>query len=119
LSAVCLTALLALAPASATAQKDPFIDAFIRFHSLLSGTYGDEGPQAAAALDRIAAALAAWEAANRKGQAELMSGPTGAPSNRALFFLEAGRFDDALGAIEAAIRIETAARGPSHVPGPR
>jgi tetratricopeptide (TPR) repeat protein len=77
-------ALLTLVPTSAAAQKDPFIDAFIDFHSMLSGTYGDEGAKVVTSLDQMAVSLAAWEAAD--------------PDTRPRA--------DALTAIEAAIRIE-------------
>jgi tetratricopeptide (TPR) repeat protein len=43
-----------------SAQKVAFIDAFVAFHSALFGTYGDEGPDVTAALDRMSASLAAW-----------------------------------------------------------
>src|SRR5688500_15074857 len=79
-----------LLPASAGAQRDQFIDAFIEFHSEISGTYGDEGPRAAAALDRMAAALDAWNAATRQAEARLKSAPDYAPSTVALLFLDAG-----------------------------
>lgn len=97
--------LFALIPARVTAQKDSFINAFMEFHALLAGTYGDEGPDAARALDRMAAALAAWDDINRESQAKLESAP-GSASNLALFYLDAGRPGDALAAIDAAIQIE-------------
>jgi len=95
-----------LPPAPADAQKDPFIDAFIEFHSEISGTYGDEGARAAAALDRMATALDAWNAARQKAEASLRAEPGFAPSTLALFFLEAGRPADALNAIESALQVE-------------
>jgi tetratricopeptide (TPR) repeat protein len=103
---VYVTVLLILVSTRAAAQKDPFIDAFIEFHTLLSGTYGDEGPAVSAALDKMAVALSVWEAANRKAEADLKSGPGGTPANLALFYLDAGRPGDALAAIDAAIEIE-------------
>jgi tetratricopeptide (TPR) repeat protein len=42
------------------AQKTAFVDAFVAFHSALFGTYGDEGPEVTAALDRMSTSLAAW-----------------------------------------------------------
>jgi tetratricopeptide (TPR) repeat protein len=105
-AAAYLVALLTLVPASAAAQKDPFIDAFISFHSMLAGTYGDEGPKVVVALDQMAASLAAWEAANGKAETELNSRPTPAPADIALLYLDAGRRDAALTAIDSAIQAE-------------
>jgi len=101
----CALAVLLLLPAPAAAQKDAFIEALIEFHSALSGTYGDEGPRVEAALDRMAAALDAWNTENRAAEAALPTGPDNAPS-LALFFLDAGRPAEALEAVEAAIRFE-------------
>src|SRR5688500_2982100 len=85
---LCAAMFVVLLPASARAQRDQFIDAFIEFHSEISGTYGDEGPRAAAALDKMTAALDAWNAANRQAEARLKSRPDYAPSTLALLFLD-------------------------------
>ncbi|HEY1303962.1 MAG TPA: tetratricopeptide repeat protein [Vicinamibacterales bacterium] len=92
--------------ANVSAQKDPFIDAFIAFHSNLAGTYGDEGRLVASSLEEMAARLAAWEAETRKAETELKAQSPQASSDLALLYLDAGRRDDALTAIEAAIQIE-------------
>jgi tetratricopeptide (TPR) repeat protein len=105
-TAACVVALLALVPGRAEAQKDPFIDAFIRFHSSLAGIYGDEGPQVAASLDQMAVSLAAWDRAARDVEADLNARPINTPSDLALHYVDSGRLDDALKAIEAAIQIE-------------
>lgn len=104
-------AVLLFLPATAAAQKDAFIGAFIEFDSAISGTYGDEGPTVEASLDRMAVALDAWNAENRATEAALRSGPANAPSTLALFFLDAGRQADALAAIERAIRLEPGRAG--------
>ena len=52
---------LVLHASLAVAQKDDFFDSLIGFHSALFGRYGDEGPTAASALDRMAAILDARE----------------------------------------------------------
>ena len=101
-----MLAVLLVLPTTAAAQKGAFIDAFIEFHSALSGTYGDEGPGVETALDRMASTLGAWNAENRAAETALRSGPANAPSTLALFFLDAGRPTEALQAIEAAIRLE-------------
>ena len=100
-----LAILFLLLPTTAAAQKDAFIDALIAFHSALSGTYGDEGAQVEAALDRMAVALEAWKTAQRTTEAALKSRPD-APRRLAAFFLEAGRPADALEAIDTAIGLE-------------
>ena len=56
-----LTFLLGAARVS-SAQKVAFVDAFVAFHSALFGTYGDEGPEVTAALERMSASLGSWEA---------------------------------------------------------
>ena len=106
MSRLCMLAVFLVLPATAAAQQGAFVDAFIEFHSALAGTYGDEGPVAEAALDRMSVALAAWNAETRTAEAALRSGPADAPSALALFFLDAGRPADALDAIETAIRVE-------------
>ena len=50
-------AVLVLHASLAAAQKDTFFDSLIAFHSALFGRYGDEGPLAVSALDRVAASL--------------------------------------------------------------
>lgn len=107
---ICVAILFALIPTRAAAQKDAFIEAFIEFHTRLAGTYGDEGPGAARALDRMDAALSAWDDINRESEAKLESAP-GSASNLALFYLDAGRPSDALSAIDAAIQIEPTRAG--------
>ena len=107
---------LLLLPSAAAAQKDAFIDAIIDFHSALSGTYGDEGAQVEAALDRMAVALEAWNTRSRTAEAALRSRPD-APWSLALFFLDAGRQADALEALETAIRLEPSRAGPHMLRG--
>lgn len=100
---VCALTVLTLVPATAAAQKDPFIGSFISFHSLLSGTYGDEGPLVIAALDQMEASLAVWEAEGRQSETELrLRGPVDS-AELALLYLDGGRHAEALAAIEAGI----------------
>ena len=58
---VFFTVWLVLHASLATAQKDDFFDSLVTFHSALFGSYGDEGPLAVSALDRLAASLGARE----------------------------------------------------------
>lgn len=96
-----LAVVLAL-PLPATAQKGAFIEAFIAFDSAVAGTFGDEGPLVEAALDRMAAALAAWDSESRAAEAALRA--AGDPATLARFLLLDGRPAAALEALESAIR---------------
>jgi tetratricopeptide (TPR) repeat protein len=107
--AVWLTLPLVLAgPAAATAQKDAFVDAFITFHSALAGAYGDEGPAAAAALERMAVGLEAWERATAADEAALKQRPNATAAELALLYADAQRLDDAADAMKAAAASEPA-----------
>jgi tetratricopeptide (TPR) repeat protein len=98
-------AVLLLLPATAAAQKGAFIEALIEFDSALSGTYGDEGARVEAALDRMAAAVEAWNAESRAAEAALRAA-SGDSTTLARLFLNEGRPADALAAVEAAIQRE-------------
>src|SRR4051812_26033143 len=93
-------------PVRAAAQKSAFIDAFVDFHSALSGTYGDEGPRVTAALDRMAVSLDAWERANHEAEQALKAHASTTPTDFALLYIDELRLDDAITAIEAAIDLE-------------
>src|SRR5688572_7962485 len=101
IAAVTVAAFLAGFPAQAAAQKAAFLDAFVTFHSRLIGTFGDEGPQIAAAVDEMAAGLAEWDR-----QAGVAEASASAPGDRAVINLDRGRFDLALKALDAAIQAE-------------
>src|SRR6187549_1427810 len=59
----CAVALmLALAPRSAAAQQAAFVEALTDLSAAIDGTYGDEGARVLPAIDRMAAALARWDA---------------------------------------------------------
>lgn len=89
----------------AVLAKDVFVDALIDFHSALFGTYGDEGPVVTAALDRIAAALDAWERAQAEGEADLRRRGA-SPADRALFLAEHLQLEAAVTAMKEAIAAE-------------
>jgi tetratricopeptide (TPR) repeat protein len=99
-------ALVLGATTAASAQKVAFVDAFVAFHSALFGTYGDEGPDVTAALDRMAASLDVWEQSRRDAEAALRLRST--PRDRALFYADARQFDAAIGAMREAIAAEPA-----------
>jgi tetratricopeptide (TPR) repeat protein len=100
-----------LAPSSASAQKDPFIDALIAFRAALGGTYGDEGPQLETALNGMASSLAAWDREAAAAETELRSGlPDAPPEDRlrrrialASLMLDRDRWAGALGDLNAAV----------------
>lgn len=58
-------AMLGASAAPAAAQKDVFRDALIGFHSKLAGDEGNEGPAITGNLQRMEAALAAWDGRSR------------------------------------------------------
>lgn len=100
-----------LAPSAASAQKDRFVDALIAFRAALGGTYGDEGLQLEAALQRMASSLAAWDREAAAAEAELRSGLNGAPSEDRLrrrialasLMLDRDRWAEALEHLDAAV----------------
>jgi tetratricopeptide (TPR) repeat protein len=97
--------------APARAQKSAFVDALIDFHSALFGTWGDEGPLVSAALDRMTAALDAWE--REQGQAVADQG-RGTPADRALLHAEHLQLEAAVAAMKEAVAAEPS-RAPLHV----
>jgi tetratricopeptide (TPR) repeat protein len=110
---VCLLLGPGLSP-EAAAQKDAFIDELIAFRLALAGTYGDEGPQVLASLDRLAAALAQWDRTLAAIEGDMRGALPGAPPERALLvhttlasrFIERGRFREAMAEIDAAMAID-------------
>jgi len=88
-------ALVLGASTAASAQKAAFVDAFVEFHSALFGTYGDEGPDVTAALERMSASLDVWEQSR----------------DWAILPADARRFDAAVAATRDAI-----AAGPARAP---
>ena len=107
-----LLAVLAV-PSTAAAQRDGFLAAWVEFYQTLPGAYGDEGPRLAAALEKMTAALAAWDREIRDGESQLQARLKGADANTALevhailaaLYLDRSRFDDALREFDAAISI--------------
>jgi len=98
-----IIAAVMLLPAPAAAQRDAFIEAFIRFHSALAGTYGDEGVEVRTAFDRMVAGLDSWEQSLRRTEAEMTARQTTIPAEVALLYAEQGRYDDAIRAMDDAI----------------
>jgi tetratricopeptide (TPR) repeat protein len=101
-AAVTFIGCLLLPATRVEAQKRAFLESFVAFHSALFGTYGDEGTQVAGALDRMDESLDAWEQAQAAGETAL-AGAAGTPVERARFYAEHGRLDEATRAITRAI----------------
>ena len=103
-------------PATAAAQRDGFLAAWVEFYQTLPGAYGDEGPRLTAQLEKMTAALAAWDREIRDAESQLQPRLKGADANTALevhailaaLYLDRSRFDDALREFEAAISIAPA-----------
>jgi tetratricopeptide (TPR) repeat protein len=101
-------------PSTAAAQRDAFLSAFVQFYQALRGAYGDEGPQIAAHLERMTAALETWDREIRDAESQLRPRLQGADTRAALeihtilasLYLERGRLDDALREFDADIRID-------------
>jgi tetratricopeptide (TPR) repeat protein len=102
---------LALAPSTASAQKDRFIEALIAFRTALGGTYGDEGPQLEAALNSLASSLETWDRETAAAEKDLRSGLLDAPREDRLrrwialasLTLDRGRWARALQDLDAAV----------------
>ena len=67
-----------MVPLRADAQQAAFVQALSDLTTALEGTYGDEGARVGAALDRMAAALAAWDREIETAESELRETPPGA-----------------------------------------
>jgi tetratricopeptide (TPR) repeat protein len=109
---IVVAALLSV-PRPVSAQKDAFVDGLVALTEALSGTYGDEGAQARAALDTMARAVSVWDRFLREAEETVASRLPTATSEAALemrttmgvLYLERGRLRDALREFEAAGRI--------------
>ena len=101
-------------PSTSAAQRDGFLAAWVAFYQTLPGAYGDEGPQLEAQLEKMTAALAAWDREIRDAESQLLPRLQGADARTALevhailaaLYLDRSRFDDALREFEAAIGID-------------
>jgi len=96
--------LIVLMPSAASAQRQPFVEHLITFRSLLFGPYGDEGPRASDEIDRLSAALSAWDSAVRAEEDALRTRRDGAAL--ASLFASHGRIVDALSEADAALTID-------------
>jgi tetratricopeptide (TPR) repeat protein len=98
----------------AAAQRDGFLAAWVEFYQTLPGVYGDEGPLLEARLEKMTAALAAWDREIRDAESQLQPRLKGADAKTALevhailaaLYLDRSRFDDALREFDAANSID-------------
>src|SRR5687767_6480633 len=102
------------APPAALAQRAAFADALVEFHSALFGTYGDEGTQVVAGLDRLAASLDEWERSSRTSEAELRGRPTATPAEWGLLYADTLQLERAIDSMRQAVAAEPA-RASLHV----
>src|SRR5437667_6741485 len=111
LAATFLALAIVLMPCAADAQRQPFVDHLIAFRSLLFGPYGDEGLRAVEELDRLSAALSAWDSSVRAEEGALRTDPrVEARISLASLFAGHGRLADALFEVDAALAIDPTRR---------
>ena len=102
------------APASVSAQQSAFANALVELTGAIEGTYGDEGPRIAPALDRMAAALAVWNREIESAESAVAAALSGGSQSEivarrislARMYLERGRFTDALPQLDATVRLD-------------
>jgi tetratricopeptide (TPR) repeat protein len=100
-------------PLPADAQQTAFLQGLSELTAAFEGTYGDEGTRIEAALDRMSAALAAWDREIEAAESELRATPaTASPSlvverhiSLGRMYADRGRLVDALTEFEAAGRL--------------
>ncbi len=109
----CLIAVLLLTPANALAQRDAFAHAIADLTTAIEGTYGDDGEEMRAALDRMSAALAAWdrdiEAATAGVRAAAQDPPSRLADKRIALgrlYADRGRLAEALAEFDAVRRLD-------------
>ena len=111
--AACVIAALAL-PLTADAQQAVFFQALTEVTAAIEGTFGDEGARVQPALDRMAAALDAWDREIAAAEASLRATlPDAKPSSivdrrvsLARQYADRGRLDDALSEFDAALGLD-------------
>jgi tetratricopeptide (TPR) repeat protein len=105
--------LVVAAPLPVNAQQGAFLQGLSELTTALEGTSGDDGARIGAALDKMSAALAAWDREIGAAEAELRSAPASAsPASLAArhlalgrMYADRGRLTDALAEFDAAGRL--------------
>ena len=111
--ASCVWAAVVALPPRAHAQETALVQALSELTASLEGTYGDEGARIRAALDRMSAALAAWDRDIEAAESELRRTPANALSSIVVerhlslgrTYADRGRLADALAEFDAAGRL--------------
>jgi tetratricopeptide (TPR) repeat protein len=110
-----VVAVLCLAlPSRALAQRAAFLESLLAFEASLAGTYGDEGPQVTASLNRLADSLLAWDRTIQESETRLRGQLAAAAPDVAVrarvalaqMYLERGRRADALRELDAAVAVD-------------
>ncbi len=102
-----VAASLLAVPATAAAQKDTFVDAFVALHSALPGTYGDEGAQITSEFARLVSARDAWDRSASAAETELKKRGA-SPGEFALHYVDQQQLESAIDAMNVAIAAEPA-----------
>jgi tetratricopeptide (TPR) repeat protein len=108
------TALILWPPLAHAQAKDAFVEGLSWLINAVDGSFGDEGPALAAAIDAIARGLAEWNArvsgVESGFRADIAkAAPPAAARMRATLgtvYLERGRIDDALAQFSAAVELD-------------
>jgi len=111
--ACCVSLAAVASPLRADAQQAAFVQALSDLTAPLEGTSGDERTRVAAALDRMSAALAAWDRAIAAAESELRDTRSNAPPPLVVqrhvslgrMYADRGRLADALAEFDAASRL--------------
>jgi tetratricopeptide (TPR) repeat protein len=111
--AACVGAVLLL-PVRADAQQADFFRALAEVTAAIEGTFGDEGARVRPALDRMTAALTAWDREIAAAEASLRASLPDAPASNiaarrvslARQYADRGRLDDALSELDAALGLD-------------
>jgi tetratricopeptide (TPR) repeat protein len=113
---VCALVLVALVPSAAAAQQAAFVQALSELTAAIAGTYGDEGTLVRPAIDRMSAALTAWDREIEAAESALRNTPANAPRSAVVerhvslgrMYADRGRLADALAEFDAAGRLAPA-----------
>lgn len=109
----CLSAAALALPSRADAQQAVFVQALLELTTAIEGTYGDEGARVRSALDRMSAALAAWDREIEAAESRVRDAvETASPSHvferrvsLGRMYANRGRLPDALTQFDAASRL--------------
>ena len=109
----CVSAVAVALPLRVDAQQTVFLQSLSELTAALEGTSGDEGTRIRVALDRLSAALAAWDRDLQSAESELRNTPANASPSLVVerhlslgrMYADRGRLTDALTEFDAAARL--------------